>query len=816
MIESYFTIAIRQIVREKLYSVIYILGLAVGLACVIVIGLYVRHETTFDEHWRDADRIYRISADRAPTGFSARPAANVQPAGPQLEEDFPEAIEETARIWGARVRLKLDDRTFYHDGFRWADQSFFDLFDVEWLEGDSRTALETPFSVVLTESAAQKYFGDRNPLGETLLLETTWPITVTGVIRDLPSDTHLSATAIASLDSGFEVLGDSYENNWSFTNFHTYVRLRPGADIESIGAGFEEFVRRHKRPGDTIVGMTATKLTDIHLRSRQGELTPPGSVATVSTLSLLALAILLIAAVNFTNLATARAAKRAREVGIRKTLGAARAELVRQFLGEAVLLAAIAMVFAVALVELVLPSFEAYLGEQLRFDYFREPKLLIALAGVAVICGLIAGAYPALYLSAFESAAVLRGDITRGRASARFRSALVVMQFAASVTLLIGTAVIYAQMKFARELDRGFETEQIVVLFTPPTHGLAGGWEALKQTLLDHPEITEVTAGAMLPGPGPIWSVRAEGDPTRREWPARDVGYDFFATYEVDLLAGRSFSEERGTDAYMLPTNTMPRTTASFVLNELAARELGWSPEEALGKWFEIDFSSDFSRSVRGPVIGVVANTYNDSLREALRPTAYYVLPDTFVWYSNTPRFTSASLRLTGRRLAETLDFIDATWNRFMPDQPVRRTFLSDSFSALYAAEQRQMHMFAAFAALAVFVACLGLVGLASFTAEQRTKEISVRKALGGTVGDIVRLLTSEFAKLVLLANLLAWPIAYFLMQRWLAGFAYRIELGAIVFVTSGLAALAIALLTVGGIAIRAALAKPITALRYE
>lgn len=704
----------------------------------------------------------------------------------------------------------------HEDAFRYADASFFDIFALEWIAGDPARALAEPGTVVLTQSAAERYFGAGSPMGQTLLLENRWPLTVTGVIRDFPNDTHLSGNVIASFDVGAKLLDWDYGTNWSFWNFHTYVRLKPAARIESIERGFEDFVARHKRLGDGVSSMTATKLTDIHLDPRPVELRTPGSMTSVRTFAAIAFCILLIACVNFTNLSTARGAQRAREVGVRKALGAGRAQLVAQFLGEALLYTFGSLLVAIALVELMLPAFNAFLDTPLAIDYFGDVPLMVTLVLLVPLVSLLAGAYPAVYLSAFDPSRVLKGDVTRGKSGARLRSGLVVAQFAISISLLIVTAIVYQQTSFARSLDRGFDIAPIVVLTGSATEGLGTRWAELKARLEAHPQITHVIGGSMMPGGAGDRSIRVEGgDPAGRLMPGKGVDFGFFETYGIEIVAGRTFSAERGTDRFVVPTVAEPRSTAAYVLNELAARDLGWTPEEAVGKWLELDMSANFSFVARGPVVGVVNNTYIDSVREPQRPIVYFVSPEVYA-YGSTPSFFDASLRLTGNDVAATLDFIDAAWRELVPDQPIAREALDARFEALYRNEERQAGVFGAFALLAILVACLGLVGLASFTTQQRTKEIGIRKILGGSVVDVLALLTAQFSKLVLMANLIAWPVAYWLMRDWLSSFAYRVDMSPLVFIGSALTALGLAWLTVAVIAARAAAAKPIKALRYE
>ncbi len=819
MLRSYLTVALRGLAAHKLHAGINLGGLAVGLACSLLMLVFVRHEIGFDARWPNADRIFRISADYAPGNGRAGlyPAPNVEPAAPALAADFPGEIERAARLGAARVRLKSGQSVYWESGFRWADAGFFDLFPPDWLRGTPARALAEPSSAVLTASAALKYFGTLDAVGRTLTLENQWPLSVTGVIRDFGDDTHLSGTVIASFDVGEKVLAWDYGNNWSYWGFHTYARLRAGASIATVERGLPAFIARHKRAGDGISGMTATPLRAVHLHGRLAELTPPGSVATVATFAAVALCILLIACVNFTNLSTARATERAREVGVRKSLGADRGRLIAQFIGEAVLYAVAAMVLAIALVEVTLPKFAALLGTRLELRYAADWPLFAALAAIAPLVGVLAGAYPAFYLSAFQPSRVLKGDLTRGAAGARLRGVLVVLQFAISIVLAIVTAVIYQQTRFASRLERGFDTSQIVVLSGSPTEGLGRRWNALAEHLRSYPEIERVIGGSMRPsGAGGERSVRAEGgDPGGRQMPTKGVDFGFFEAYGIEVLAGRTFDERHGTDRFLIPSRAEPHTTGAFVLNELAARELGWTPEQALGKWFEVDYSFDYSITVRGPVIGVVRNTYAGSLREPLRPLAYFASAETYA-YGTTPFFQDASIRVSGKHLAETLAFIDAAWQEYEPDQPLSRRFLDDEFQALYDNERRAAAMFGAFSAGAIAIACLGLFGLAAFATEQRAKEIGIRKVLGGTVFDVLVLVTGQFGKLVAIANVVAWPIAWLAMHRWLEGFAYRIDLTLGVFVAAAAATFAVASLTVAAIAARAAAAQPIRALRQD
>jgi putative ABC transport system permease protein len=510
------------------------------------------------------------------------------------------------------------------------------------------------------------------------------------------------------------------------------------------------------------------------------------------------------------NLATARAAQRAKEVGVRKVVGAERGRLVIQFLGEALLVTTLAMMLALALVELLLPALSAFLQKDLAFDYLGNPWALTALLVLAAVVGLAAGSYPAFYLSAFEPARVLKGDVTRGAGAAVFRKSLVVLQFSISIALLIAAAVVYRQMQFARDIELGYDKEQIVVVSGSLQDGLGSQWEALKAEWLTHPDLLDATASMQVPGSryGNFFQARVEGrDADQPPIPMLFVDYGFFETYGIATRAGRTFSQ----DFSDRPTGELDeRPQPAYVLSELAARRYGWTPTEAVGKWIE---AAGGPPQPRGTVIGVVADVHFESVHYPIEPAMYVLAPPRLF---GRVTLTAASLRISGRNIDDTLAHIDRTWSQFIPNQPITRRFLDVDFEALYRSDQREGQILASFALLAVFIACLGLLGLASYTTERRTKEIGVRKVMGGTTWDIVRLLTAEFAKLVLLANVIAWPVAYFAMQGWLASFAYRVDIGLAVFAGSALLALGIAVITVGAVAARAASAKPIGALRYE
>jgi putative ABC transport system permease protein len=808
-------IAFRHIAGHRIHAGINILGLSLGLACCILILLFVRFELGYDRQYANADRIYRISREYFPVdGARARiPAMTNGPVAPALLEDFAE-IEAVGRIWGGNMVLSREELNFLEPGARFADNSLFDIFTFDWLAGDPAQALIAPDGIVLTESLALKYFGRLDVLGQNLRAMDRFDVTVTGVIADLPANTHMDFSALLSINALPLALGPQFLQNWnSNTDFHSYFLLREGADIAGIENGIPGFLDRHiGENASALSTLPIMNIRDIHLRSRMDEeMKAPGNQNTVYSFIAIAFCILLIACINFMSIATARSAQRAKEIGMRVSMGASRRELIGQFLGEALLTAILAMLMAIVLVEVLLPVFRVFVGAYLDFDFTADLDLLASLLGLTVFVALFAGSYPALYLSAYKPARVLKGDLTRGRGGLLFRNALVVLQFSIAIALVVSTVVIYQQRQLAANMDLGFDKDQIVILPSASPQGFRNDWPTLKDELLQNPAIEEVSISHYLP-----FGFNDNQIPLRRRGSAVDtriqymiVDYDFFETFGIDLVAGRLFSEDIASDVVKLPTAEDPQASVSFILNESAAAALGIEAREMAGETLEIA-----QAPIAGPVVGVVADTFFESIRRNVRPLIFILAPP------QTPRnlqqLRNASIRVRAGAEAAALGHIDAVWERLYPNQVNNRYFLDTDFRAMYLAEEKQGELFSWFSILAILIACLGLYGLASFNAERRTKEIGVRKVMGGSVWSIVVLLTNDFSRLVLLSNLIAWPVAYYAMDRWLENFAYRIDLTPLVFIGSGLIALCVAWVTVGGTAAKAASAKPVLALRYE
>lgn len=812
MLRNYLTIALRNIVGNPLFSAINIVGLAIGLACCIVISVFVNYELSYDKHWKDADRIQRVTRDFFSNDLKLVRVA--PPIGPLLAEDFNEIEAMTRAMPTGGLTLSQGEVSIVEESMVVADDNLFDFFDLEFVAGDRDTALAVPTNIVLSERAADRYFGSEDPMGKTLNLMGQVDATVTGVFRDLPDNTHMAFEVVGSIKMIPIMMGPNALENWGSNNYFTYLRLPPGYDPADLEARFESFLIKHRgenAPSGTALGLQA--LPDIHLTSnRDAEWRANGSLAVVYTFSAVAFVVLLIACVNFMNLTTARSTQRAREVGIRKVVGARRSQVTVQFLGESILLTAIAMLLAVAIVELSLPAFAAFLEKPLTFSPADPATLLTLLLGTLVV-GLFAGSYPAFFLSQFRPVEVLKG-VASGSGSGLLRRGLVVFQFATSIALIIATGVVMAQMHYAKTMDMGFNKERNLIHSLPFFADLWEIYEPLRVELEQHPDIQSVVYSSRVPsmqnldGSGYIAEGVQETDDAFLGLSDIKVDAHWFEHYEVEFLAGRPF---RANEVRIQqPTEETPVVKGWAVLNESAARRLGWSPEEAVGRVVREPISRSRGQYIDREVVGVIPDIHFSSLHDEKKATVYA---------EPHPRYSrNISVRIAPGDPAAAIAHFEDVWRRLAPNEPLNWYFLDDSFDSRYRAEARQAKMFAMFSVFAVFVATLGLFGLASFTTERRTKEIGIRKVMGASVADIVFLLTSDFTKLVLFANLIAWPIAYYFMSQWLTRFAYQAPFGewAWMFVAAGLAALAAAWLTIAMQAGRAATSRPVLALRYE
>jgi len=812
MLSNYFKIAWRNIIGNPLFSAINIIGLAIGLACCIIITLFVRYELSFDKDWENADRIYRVTRDFF--GNNLELAAVAPPIAPLIKQDFAEVEDITRILPTGGVTLARDDLRMREEELVIADPNIFEFFNLEFVSGDAETALARPTDIVMTERAVARYFGDEDPIGQTLNLMDQADVTVTAVIKDLPDNTHMSFEIIGSMAAVPLMLGPEQLESWGSNNYYTYLRLPEGYDPANLESQFNDFLVRHwRKDAESSSALGLQRLPDIHLTSdRDGEWRPNGSIGVVYTFSAVAFFVLLIACINFMNLTTARSTQRAKEVGVRKVVGASRKQLISQFVGESIMLTALAMLLAVAIVEVVLPVFAAFLEKPLLFSVADPKSLGVLLLGVAIV-GLIAGSYPALYLSKFRPVEVLKGPAS-GTGSAILRRSLVVFQFATSIALLIATGVVMAQTNYARNIDLGFDRSRNLVSELPFFSDLWEIYEPMKAELEAHPDIISAVYSSRVPsmqnndGSGYVAEGVQISMDTVQALSDIKVDYQWFDHYDVDFLAGRAFRQNEMRIEQ--PTEENPVVKGAAILNESAARRFGWTPEEAVGKIIRQPMSRELNLFIDREIVGVIPDIHFSSLRDEMKATVY-AEPN-----PNYSRRISVKLAPGDHRAA--IEHFESVWKKLVPGEPVFWEFLDDRFDALYRSEERQAQMFGVFSAFAIFVATLGLFGLASFTTERRTKEIGIRKVMGASVKDIVVLLTTDFTKLVLLANLIAWPLAYFFMKDWLNRFVYQAPFAewAWLFVASALAALVIAWLTIALQASRAASARPVLALRYE
>ena len=806
MFKNYLKVTLRNIGKHKAYSFINISGLAVGMAASMLILLFVQDELSFDRYHENADRVYRVAMEGIIQGRHIRSATTPAPMAATFIEEYPEVVNAT-RIWDSgRVLVGFENNRFYEDRFFWADSTVFDVFTFPLVQGDPGTALTQPNTVVITEAMARKYFGDANPMGKTLSYDNRVDYVVTGIVAEIPSTSHFLFDFLGSILTEPRASSPLWINN----SFYTYLLLQEDFVATHLEGKFPSLVNKYIGPQvEQALGISFEEavasglsleyflqpLTDIYLRSDvENDVAPMSDISYVYILSAIAVFILLIACFNFMNLATARSANRAKEVGLRKVMGSDRSRLIWQFLGESVLLASVALLLAVILIISLLPAFGHVAGKTLSLS----GPTIVSLIGIALGAGFFAGMYPAFVLSAFRPAAVLKGNTRTGAGSQKMRDALVVLQFAISITLLIGTGIVYNQLDFMHHYRLGFAQEQVVVLPIEMSEARQQ-YEAFRTELLQHHNVLHVAASNVVPGRF-NWDgmFRLEGAPTGEvhNMSILRASHEYLETLDIKMAAGRVFSRDFATDA-----------GDALILNETAVHNLGRHPEDILGKKIENMSAGPNGEDIPYTIIGVVEDFHFESLHRNIKPLTISIDPNAFYY---------VSIRIGPDRLPETLAFLQQQWLAFEPTHPYRYFFLDEDFSRLYEREARLGRIYGYFTVLAVVIACLGLFGLASFITEQRTKEIGVRKVLGASVVGIVVLLSMEFTKLVLIAAVVAFPIAYLVMARWLQDFAYHTEISWGIFLLAGLAALGIAWLTVGYQSVRSAVADPVKSLRYE
>ena len=834
MWRNYLTVGFRALTKNKTYAFINIFGLAIGLAACLLILLYVRYETSFDHWLPEAERTYQFQQHYTErnTGEQQLMQMNSYVAGPTLKKDFPQ-VESVVYAMSAAPTVLKDGEASTSEDVWFVDGNAFDVISLPLLTGDPKMALRNPGSLALTRSEAVRRFGTAQATGKMLTLMMNGnPVDhrVTAVMEDLPRNSHLAVNMIARFDPrSFFAESPDFFTSWTWQQGWIYARLRPGVDAAAINASLPEWEKRNI-PNETTgsevsnPGMfndwALANVRDVHLGPAQSATMRPGNDrTTIATFAVVATLILAMACVNFVNLATARASQRAREVALRKVLGASRRQLIVQFLAESLLVVVTAMLIALAFVELILPRLSQYLNADLEVRYIGAGGILLPMAVITILVALAGGLYPAFYLSRFQPAKVLKANASAAEASGsgRLRNILVVAQFAVSIGLIVCTAIVYSQTEYAQSIDPGYRRDGLIQI-----NGVGGS--ALRPAVktfqtevakLDGVEGAAKTNMGVSTGLNSTTNVQLPGNPRSIEIGSYTVDEHFFPTMDIRMLAGRNFSQGQALDDSTLPQNATPadeqalvRRGLNVVVNASGAKLLGFAdPKAAVGKQILASFVEDENGLVPATIVGVVNDARFRSVRDPIQPIVFRYRPEGQNWM--VVRYSSNDPSAVRNR-------IEAVWKRLAPDAPFNADFADEIVAELYRTETARAQIFAGFALLAVVIGCLGLFGLASYTAERRTKEIGIRKVLGARIRDIVQLLVWQFSKPVLLANLIAWPIAWWAMRDWLNSFDARIALGPGPFLLAGLLALAIAIGTIAGHAFKVARANPIHALRYE
>jgi len=802
MLKHQIIIALRIILRNLNYSIINIGGLAIGLAAFIFIIIYITDELKYDMFHDKADRIYRVNRFYNSNNVNEDAATLSFPAGPALQFEYPDMIENVCRFFDFQVsKLFFEYRNdsseivrFNERNFFLADSTLFEMFTFPFVEGDPETALLRPNTIVLTESTARRYFGNESPVGKTLRIEEFTDMEITGVIRDIPSQSHFKIDILGSLSTFRQLGGGQLPQTWIWNPCWTYVLLKEGVSPDQLEDKFPEFYENHYFDlSNQDVTLYLQPLTDIHLRSHHDyEMQANSNYIYIYILSAIAAIVLVLACINFMNLTTANYACRTREIGIKKVFGSSRNRLTIQFLGETIILSFIALIIAAVLVELLLPGFNRFTGKLVSQDFLLKPVSLAFAVLLAIIVGLFAGTYPAIFLSSFQPITILKGVLSGGAKSGIARKILVVFQFSISIALIIGTFIVFGQLRYIRNADLGFNRDQVIII--PTVGDIIRNYNTFKQELLQHQDIKYVTGMEDILGVNHNTRqvIIEELNPEQGYWyPMFIVKHDFLETFDIKVVEGRGFSEKILSD-----------TLNAIMINETMVKNLGWTNEEAIGKRIRADGDER--------VIGVFKDFHILSLHS---PMNNFILDLHRVEFA-VLRYVA--IRVNTRNYKDLLVFIEDKWNRLAPTRPFEYSFLDQELSNLYNDEDKFGTFSVMLTILALIIACLGLVGLTAFLAEQKTKEIGIRRTLGATIGNVVTLLSNEFIRLIIIASLIAWPIAWFFTHRWLQNFYQRIDINWLLFLLATVIAVILALAITSYRAIRVSARNPADTLRYE
>jgi len=808
MIKSYFIAAIRNMAKNKFYAALNILGLTIGLVSFILIFLYVRDEVTYDQHNSKFDRIYRLeSSFRIGTKYDNFAVVPI-PLGPALQLEYPEVEKVVRFAETGNLLVRVEDKEYYESRFYYTDSTIFDVFDHPVVQGVAERCLVEPNTVVLTQSTAKKYFGNDNPIGQVLLSGNDRQLKVTAVVEDVPENSHLKFDGLISATTLAEAMGEEEFNSleperfWNIGVF-AYVLINPNSHIQSIHEKFPAFYNKYmKAVGDQFnasFDLVTTRLDKVHLTSKYSADLPTGNMAYVNIFSIVALFILLLASINYMNMATARASKRAKEVGMRKVVGAERQQLMVQFISEALLLTVLAYVLSLAITWLLLPEFNTLSGKNMDYTSILSPGFVLLMLGISVLIGLVSGSYPAFYLSSFSPLYVLKGASGKsGKTNHWLRRSLVVIQFFIAIVMIIATIVVSDQLSFLKNKDLGFDKNNVVVIEMQDS-AFRSKAESFKQRLLQNPSIVSVSNSTGVPARNTwiqVMLVEQENEMKEMAVILTQCDYDYLKTMKFRLLEGRDFDKNMGTD-----------DSAAVIVNQTAVKQFGWG-DQALGKKIHYGMEIDRTGGRIMKVIGVVEDYHFKTLHNQIEPIIMFISP--------TPRFMM-SIRYREGEKQQALDYLEQTWNEFGSKRPFDYQMLSDIQEESYGAEERISTLFLIISIVTLFVALLGLLGLSSYTAENRTREIGIRKVNGALTGDILLLLYKEFFWLILVSFAMAVPIAIWQLTGWMeTSFVYYTPIHWYSIVIAGLAALVVGLLTISFHVVKAASSNPIESLKYE
>ncbi|GAA3992075.1 ABC transporter permease [Mucilaginibacter dorajii] len=809
MIRNYLRSALRNITRHKFISFINIFGLTIGLTCCLLIVVYVVNELSYDKFNANADDIYRVtrSFNTADGIDNLHLGAVAPPFGPLLKNEFPDIKKVTRILSNGDVVIRYKDKLFNEKGSYFADENLFDLFSVKTIQGDPKTALAEPFSVMLTPEMARKYFGNEDPMNKEFRFDNQYNFKVTGIFEPFPANAQLHPQLLLS----FNTLNDSaiygkkgLETNWGNNSFFTYLLFPKGYNVDHVAAQFPAFLDKYVHfPGQPanfreskFSKLHFQKLLDIHLNSHlDDELEQNGDIKRVYIFSAIALFILLIACINYMNLSTARSTLRAKEIGIRKVIGAQQKEIITQFLSESVLITAFSLILALGITWLIMPLINKFSGLQLSFNSLYQPQIILVIIAMPFVIGIISGIYPAIFMSSFKPIKVLKGILKVGSGNISFRKVLVVLQFSISIILIVATTIVFQQLRYMQQKSLGFSKDHLLTMgnaFNPSQFDAFRNEVMRDGNIKDVGRSSRIPSGRLLDDQGIQVMQGGALQPVKAAVKYINTDYSFIPTYGMKMAAGRNFSKDFGTD------------TNNYVINVAASKVLGWkTPESAIGK--EISYGG-----TNGKVIGVVNDFHFESLHQNIIPLLMR-MPS----FANS-NYGRMSVKIDGNHVQSAISTLEQAWKKYQPERPFEYTFLDEKFQQLYDSEQQQGTLFTIFSFIAIFIACLGLFGLSAFTISQRVKEIGVRKVLGASIPQIVTELSKDFLKLVFIASIIALPIAWYSMNKWLLDFAFRINIQWWVFVMAGIIAVLIAFVTISFQSIKAASANPVKSLRSE